>query len=224
MNSERNFLKVTALVAVLILGLATAAVAQTCPEPTPAEELAATIELIGTLDLNAGNANALMQPLSSALISVATGAIDAAIRQLATFENKVEAQSGKALSTEDADLLLAMAAQIVASLTGPQPDPCPCPSAFPEYGTFFADFTSAHYCQFNDSTGSVYLAIAEGDTGRSVGAIPGDAVYPARCYFSSPETYLTLSITGEEFLGCQQLLLDTAAAAGVTCEPPPPAP
>ena len=43
---------------------ATSAVAQTCEAPTPTESLASALELIGTLELNSGIANSLMQPLT----------------------------------------------------------------------------------------------------------------------------------------------------------------
>ncbi len=227
MIRKRNLL-ITTLAAVLTLGLATAAAAQTCPEPTPAEELAATMELIGSLELNPGNTNALMQPLSSALINVATGDVVAAVRHLETFENKVDAQSGKALTQADADLLIATAQGIVEALTAPQPEPCPCLTS-PEFATLLADFSSANWCTFDEAgTGYVSLAIAFApprDGGRSARALPSNEYVPNRCIYSETDgPYLSLSITDAEFLGCQQLLLDTAAAAGVTCVPPPPAP
>ena len=114
----------------LVLGLATAAGAQTCPPPTPAEMLASTVEWIGTLDLNQGTANSLMQPLTNALTQVALEDIDAALQQFAVFENQVEAQSGKKLTVEEAEELLEIAAEIVYELTAP---PCVCYGQAPDF-------------------------------------------------------------------------------------------
>ena len=74
--------------------------------------------LIGAFDLADGLLNALLVSVDAALASVEQGNAGAAIDQLEAFIYKLEAQTGKGLTPEDADILVAVALHIIDQLQG----------------------------------------------------------------------------------------------------------
>jgi len=74
------------------------------------------IQLTEDLGVPHGIKNSLLSKLESAQASLDHGQINAAINKLEAFINAVEAQWGKKLSVEDADLLIATAQQIIEQL------------------------------------------------------------------------------------------------------------
>lgn len=76
-------------------------------------------ELVESLQLPGGTATSLVVKLNRARAALESCSPDAACAPLGAFINEVEAQSGKKLSTEDADALLAAAAEIQAALSCP---------------------------------------------------------------------------------------------------------
>ena len=68
------------------------------------------------LHLPSGTENELVSILNNAKKSLDKGNDDAAINQLKSFINKVEAQSGKNIPEGDADTLIADAEAIIAQL------------------------------------------------------------------------------------------------------------
>jgi hypothetical protein len=87
---------------------------------TPAEQIEGVIAAVDVIDpLNAGIRNSLLASLGGALDKLDPPAgvdIAAARAKLNAFINKVMAQSGKALTREEADSLVAMARAILAQL------------------------------------------------------------------------------------------------------------
>jgi hypothetical protein len=87
---------------------------------TPAEQIEGVIAAVDVIDpLNAGIRNSLLASLGGALDKLdPTSGVDiaAARAKLNAFINKVMAQSGKALTKEEADSLIAMARAILAQL------------------------------------------------------------------------------------------------------------
>jgi hypothetical protein len=87
---------------------------------TPAEQIEGVIAAVDAIDpLNAGIGNSLLASLGGALDKLdPTSGVDvaAARAKLNAFINKVMAQSGKALTKEEADSLIAMARAILAQL------------------------------------------------------------------------------------------------------------
>jgi hypothetical protein len=69
----------------------------------------------GKID-NQGIANSLTQKLENAQKDLDKGKIDTAINKLQAFINEVQAQSGKHITTEAADLLIADAQWVIAHL------------------------------------------------------------------------------------------------------------
>ena len=76
------------------------------PVITPPQAISQIIDLISSFGLNQGQANALTSLLNAAVKSWNKGDTQAARRQLNSFEYLVRAQSGKALTTDEANQLL----------------------------------------------------------------------------------------------------------------------
>ncbi|UCH89332.1 MAG: right-handed parallel beta-helix repeat-containing protein [Thermoplasmata archaeon] len=74
------------------------------------------IEVVEDLELPAGIENSLISKLNNALKSLEKGNIQAAMNQLEAFINEVEAQKGKKISEEDAELLIEAAMLIMETL------------------------------------------------------------------------------------------------------------
>ena len=84
---------------------------------SPAEANEALIAIVTDL-FDGGLENSLTVKLQNALSSLAGGNTQTAINQLQSFINQVTAQRGKAISTSDADMLIAQAQAIINMLTG----------------------------------------------------------------------------------------------------------
>jgi hypothetical protein len=80
---------------------------------SPADLIAAEINLLTSFNLPAGTMNPAKAILSTALASFRQGNNEAARHQLSAFENVVRAESGKKLSADQANQLLAAAEQAV---------------------------------------------------------------------------------------------------------------
>jgi probable HAF family extracellular repeat protein len=83
------------------------------PPMSPADLIAAEINLLTSFNLPAGTMNPAKAILSTALASFRQGNNEAARHQLSAFENVVRAESGKKLSADQANQLLAAAEQAV---------------------------------------------------------------------------------------------------------------
>ena len=84
--------------------------------PPPAEQINGLIALVLGLGLPSGTANSLIVKLQGAASALDRGNIQAACGSLGAFLNEVNAQTGKQLTTAQADLLIAEAARIRAAL------------------------------------------------------------------------------------------------------------
>jgi len=81
-----------------------------------AEQTADLITAVNNLATKAGTKNALLAKLNAALKKIQSNNSGAACGELQAFINLVDAQRGKAISTSDADSLIAAATQIRAVL------------------------------------------------------------------------------------------------------------
>ena len=70
----------------------------------------------GLLGLPHGIETSLLAKLDSALDSLDRGRDNTAVNQLESFVNEVEAQSGKKLTTEEADELIAAAQEVIDNI------------------------------------------------------------------------------------------------------------
>lgn len=86
------------------------------PALSPEEAAEALIELIGGLGIHHGTANSLTSKLHNAIASLQCGNTHAAVNQLNAFVNQVEAQRGKKLTEEQADMLIAEAQGIIDAI------------------------------------------------------------------------------------------------------------
>jgi len=77
------------------------------------------IELVRGFDLPGGIANSLVTKLENAQAALAAGDAAAACELLRAFINETRAQSGKKLTTEQADEMIASAEQIRAAIGCP---------------------------------------------------------------------------------------------------------
>jgi hypothetical protein len=82
------------------------------PPPTAQQQLGSMIDYIAGLGLNGGITNALTVKLQHAIDRLDAGDTAGACSALASFTSQVNAQSGKALATADADRLLADSAKV----------------------------------------------------------------------------------------------------------------
>jgi hypothetical protein len=83
---------------------------------TPAQATASTVTTIQNMNIQQGIANSLVSQLQSALTSINAGKNTQAANQLDAFINHVQAQSGKHLTTSQANQLIADAQNIINSL------------------------------------------------------------------------------------------------------------
>lgn len=83
---------------------------------TTIEKIDQLIEYIKNLNLHKGTENSLVSKLETAKKSIEKENINAAINQLGAFINNLQAQSGKKISQQDADYLIAQAERIIACL------------------------------------------------------------------------------------------------------------
>jgi len=79
-----------------------------------AEQINDLMALVGSLGLHAGTANSLISKLRGAASALERGNPEAGCGNLGAFVNEVNAQTGKKLTTAQADLLIAEAARIRA--------------------------------------------------------------------------------------------------------------
>jgi hypothetical protein len=84
--------------------------------PTGGQPIEDIIDLIGQLDLPNGTENSLLAKLYSALDCDDRGNAACMCNALRAFVNEVRAQAGKALTEEEAQLLLAAAQGLMATL------------------------------------------------------------------------------------------------------------
>jgi FIMAH domain len=83
---------------------------------TPGQMIEELIETVQSFELHHGIENALLAKLNAALRKLANGNTEGARGSLGAFINQVEAQSGKKITVEQADELIAAANAILAAL------------------------------------------------------------------------------------------------------------
>jgi probable HAF family extracellular repeat protein len=84
--------------------------------PTGGQSIQDLIDLIGQLNLPRGTENSLLAKLQNALKCADRANVACMCNSLSAFINEVRAQAGKALTQEDADLLIAAAEALMATL------------------------------------------------------------------------------------------------------------
>lgn len=84
--------------------------------PAPQDKIENLPAVIETLGLPQGFENNLVSTINNAIKSLEKGNKDAAINQLQAFINKVEAQRGKKISEQDAEMLIAYANKVIAKI------------------------------------------------------------------------------------------------------------
>jgi len=221
---HRKLLTLASLVLVTVFA-ATPATAQICPEPTPAELMAATMETIGDLGLNSGNTQSLLGTMANALTDLTSGDTEGALQQLGVLVKKIDAQTGKALTEAQASQLLALVQTIIDELTPPS---CVCNDLFPAWIDVRAnpDLTLQYCVQaaygpgtnfsrwlgFTSSTGAYYGLFAENAPN-----------YPTRGFNCSVATNdgglseVIFPITEAEANECIEWVGWYAEQAGLTC-------
>jgi hypothetical protein len=85
-------------------------------EPTPEELIQDLVDQVLGFGLDHGLENALRSKLEEALAFLAAGDLESAVGSIGAFVNQVEAQRGKKLTPEQADVLIALADEILALL------------------------------------------------------------------------------------------------------------
>jgi len=86
------------------------------PTSSPVEEIEDLVSLVASFGLPHGIANSLTVKLSAAIAAIAAGDLVTACTRLGDFSSQVRAQSGKALTLDQADALRAAAGEIRSQL------------------------------------------------------------------------------------------------------------
>jgi hypothetical protein len=88
------------------------------------DHIGSLIDMVAGMDIHAGIKNSLLAKLSAACNALGRGQIHTAINGLNAFINEVEAQKGKKLTDEQAEILMGAALTAIGSLSdGASPAP-----------------------------------------------------------------------------------------------------
>ncbi len=199
-RDHRSWMTLAALTLAVALTAAPAA-AQTCS--ADADDVFAAMEAVAALDVPVENA--LLVELASAMTGLATGDTEAAIADLESFINKVEAKVPNQIDPADAAELIAFAESVINAAL------CPCGDLWngllADLGSIGLDpVTDAFKIHFPGVSTDIRIEGGDPLVSITVGTDFGEFCGAGSRLGSIPPTFVLVD-TQEEFDACEALIL-----------------